>query len=346
VNVMSEHAALAYGQLAELLKAGMPLPDALHTLANDARRGRFQSALDRVAVQMERGMPAEEAFRGEEHALGGMLARVAAATAANGKLPELLSELSRWTLAQDRIRREIREALSYPMMVMFLASGLFLVTSAGLGDTIDKFDDTFDATAMLRIRLFHLLFLVVAWIGLAIPFLWACSSLFAGIFGRAARLRESLALRMPLIRAVARPVALTRFCSSVALLTKAGVSFHDAVSAAGKLSGFWPYEKEAAAIAKHLASGAAPDTVWNQFWLFPGTVRFMVGVGAQRGTIAQVFEELARLYEIEAQGRARLMALLLPPLCLIGLGALVLSFMALSILPLFYTLQLMFRFGP
>ena len=348
MEAMGEHAALAYGQLAELLKAGMPLPDALRTLSEDAQNWKLQASFDRVADEMERGTPAEEAFHGEEPALGGMLTRIAASTAGTGKLPELLHELSRWTLVQDRIRRQIREAVGYPMLVLFLASGLFLVTGWGMGDAVARFNESWDytdTTTQLWMEFFHLLFLMIAWTGLLIPVLWACSNRYSGVFQRFSRLQESLALRLPLIRSVARPLALSRFCSSVALLTKADVPFHDAVMAAGKLSDFWPYEKEATAIARQLSSGAAPEAVWEKLWLFPGTVRFMIAVGVQRGDMSRAFEQLARLFEIEAEGRGRLVALLLPPICLLALGVLVAVFLALAVLPLYSLLQVMERLG-
>ena len=342
MGAMGKHAAMAYGQLSELLAAGMPLPDALRTLAEDAEGRKLPDALERVADDLERGASAEEAFLREEPALGGMLTRVAAASEGSGKLPELLRELSHWSLAQDRIRRQIREALSYPLLVLFLTSALLLGTTVGIGDTIDKFDhsiNTFDDNAMQRLWFFHVCFQIIAWIGLLVPLLWACSGLLAGVVRRVSRIRESLALRLPMVRAVARPVALTRFCYSVALLTKAGVPFHEAVVAAGKLSGFWPYEKEAARIAKRLASGVSLETVWEAYWLFPGTVRYLVGIGAKRGSIPQAFEELGKLFEVEAEGRARLIALLLPPLCLVVLGAMIISFFALGMLPMLHIME-------
>ena len=91
----SETLALFYGQLAGLLKAGMPLPQALRTLSAEAGSPRFREALERAATAVENGAPPQAAFAAEEATLGGMLGRVAAASAASGRLAQY--EVRSWT---------------------------------------------------------------------------------------------------------------------------------------------------------------------------------------------------------------------------------------------------------
>lgn len=342
MSATTEHAAMAYTQLAELLKAGMPLPEALRTLASDAQRGRFRSALDRVAAEMESGVPAGEAFRREEAALGGMLASVASATAATGKLPELLSELSRWTLAQDRIRREIREAFSYPLMVLFLTSAVFL--------TIRLFDiggsalvRDMDADSMMPIAyVSESIVLILSILGVSFPLLVLFGKIMAACSSAIRRAIEEFCIHMPIWRAVCRPLALTRFCSSVAILMKAGTSYHESVALAGALSGFWPFEQAAQRAAALLEKGESQASAWERVRLFPASLRFMTRCGAERGEIPQSFEELAKLYETEAEGRTRLIAMLVPPVTLLFLGGMAFLMIGSFIYPL---VDLMTRLG-
>ena len=127
VVLPGEIVGVFYGQLSGLLKSGMPLPNALRTLSNEASSGKFRAALERAAAAIDRGSTPEDAFRAEEQELGGVLGRVTAATAATGELPTLLAELSAWTLNQDRIQRKITDALMYPYSVLVLACVLGLV---------------------------------------------------------------------------------------------------------------------------------------------------------------------------------------------------------------------------
>lgn len=333
----TEYAAMAYSQLAGLLKAGMPLPQALRTLANDARRGRFKAALDRVAAEMDRGTPAEAAFRNEEKALGGMLTRVAASTAASGKLPELLSELAHWTLTQDRIRREIRDALSYPLMVLFFASGIFLAIS--LSGICSAATDELDITPAMSVQIAGQTAMGLSILGVSLPLVALIARLLASCVSGVQRSVEEFCIRMPIFRTVCRPVALTRFCSSVALLMKAGVAYHDAVAAAGALTGFWPFERAAQRAAGLLEKGESQAEAWERIKLFPASLRFMTRCGAERGEIPESFEELARLYEAEALGRARLLSVLVPPFCLLFLGAMAVMMMCSLLWPLISTME-------
>src|SRR5262245_14173752 len=105
--IAGQTAGIFYGQLSALLKAGMPLPNALRALAEESGTVTFRTALERAAAAIDSGKSPGEAFGAEEQALGGMLGRVAAASAQAGRFPLLLAELSSWTLIQNRIRNQI-----------------------------------------------------------------------------------------------------------------------------------------------------------------------------------------------------------------------------------------------
>ena len=351
MSEVSASRGILYGQLAGLLKAGMPLPGALRLLAREARSARFRAALERAGAAIEQGVRPEDAFRAEERELGGMLGRVAAATALSGRLPAMLAELSAWTLAQERIRRRIREALAYPLMVLFLTSflclGMMYATHASgyaylnqtlareidLGGELDPVPSRL--TTVMAFAASSFVFLVVA--GVFVTRLLAYLS--AGVRRR----REKLAVWLPIAGAITRPLALARFCGGVSILMKAGVPYHDAVVAGGLLTGYAPYEEAARRVSAQLAEGMPQEQAWADSRLFPPSLRFVLASGAQRGDLPQAFAELAALYEVEAEGRGRLVALVAPPLCLIGIGVLVGLYLAWLLGPLSVFIGIMER---
>ena len=329
-----DFAGLFYGQLAGLLKAGMPLPRALHTLAAESGSKRFREAIQRAATALENGASPEQAFTSEESALGGLLGRVAAATAASGKLAPMLAELSLWTLAQDKIRRRIRDALAYPCIVLFLTALLTVVMGAVTGNfgmQGDALSREFEMgelpwVSVMAPKLCYAVFVFTA----AIPL----CSILARISPALRRFNEQLCCRLPILGAVCRPLALTRFCGSVSILMKAGVAYHEAVAAAGELTGFVPYSLAARRVARILEAGGSQTEAWRDSSLFPPSLNFILASAAERGDVPVAFAELAELYQIEADGRGRMVALLAPPACLIAVGLIVSVFIAGMLAPL------------
>lgn len=322
----SEVHGIFYGQLAGLLKAGMPMPQALRTLAADAHSRGFREALDRAAGSIEGGAPPEEAFRLEEKRLGGMLGRIAATAAASGRLAALLAELSAWSLHQDRLRRRLVDALSYPTMVLFLTSilsvtGLSFLRWYGWYEGFDGlYAEGAWAVAPSGVE-------VTAWIVSVGILISALTFMFLGYLTRispaARRFRERLLIRMPVAGAVCQPLALSRFCGAVSLLLKADVPFHDAVAAGGGLTGFDPYEKATQDAAHALASGRPQSEAWSNRRLFPESLRFILSSAESRGDLPEAFADLAELYRVEAEGRGQLVALLAPPACFVAVAGMV-----------------------
>jgi len=338
-----------YGQLGGLLKAGMPLPQALRTLAAEAGSARFREALERAAAAIENGVEPDRAFAREEAALGGMLGRVAATTAFSGRLAQMLAELSGWTLAQDRIRRQISDAVAYPYMVLLLAAVvtgivMYVASYYGVPGLENEFADFGPPPAAFETTITPAL----AWcVIIGTLALTLCVPLFAILarFSRGVRhAREYLLIYLPVFGAVARPLALSRFCGSVAILLKAGVSYHQAVAAGGELTGFEPYAAAARKAAQVLEAGQPQAEAWSETRLFPASLRFILASAEKRGDIPDAFAELAELYRVEAEGRGRVVAVLAPPACLVGVGLVVAVCISALLGPLVRILSVLDRF--
>ncbi|MCY3023844.1 MAG: type II secretion system F family protein [Planctomycetota bacterium] len=345
----SQTLGVFYGQLAGLLKAGMPLPQALRTLATEAGSARFREAAERAATAIEQGAAPEAAFAAEEAQLGGLLGRVAGAAAASGRLPTLLAELSAWTLTQDRIHRRIADALMYPYTVLLFASLLCLVMMVvashwGLRDIWVEFDN-YSPRKLSSPSVSE----VLAWCGIvgtcALTLSVPLTALLARLSPGVRRMRERFLVYMPVVGAVTRPLALSRLCGSAAVLLKADVPYHDAVVAGGELSGFAPYREAARKAAETLKAGGPQTEAWGDKRLFPASLRFILASAEKRGDVPAAFAELAELYRVEAEGRGRVVAVLAPPACLVGVGVVIALFINGMLEPLIRAIQVMSFLG-
>jgi type II secretory pathway component PulF len=141
--------------------------------------------------------------------------------------------------------------------------------------------------------------------------------------GALRRLRETLLVRLPVAGAICRPLALSRLCGAIAILMKAGRPFHEAVAAAGPLTGYTPYADAAQRAAEQLKAGANQADAFTGVRLFPASFRFILASAQQRGDIPEAFAQLSELYQAESEGRGRIVALLAPPAFLILVGCVI-----------------------
>jgi len=335
-----------YAQLGGLLKAGMPLPKALRTLASDSGTRAFRDALERAAKAIDDGKDPQLAFADEEAQLGGMLGRVAGAAAASGRLAQLLSELSAWTLTQDRIQRRIVDALSYPLTVLLLASLLTLIlmtlaSSDAFVDDMISGDVWAEGSSIVRdSRIYRSIAMYVSGGVFVITALMPFLTLLARFSQGARKFRETLCIRLPVVGAIYRPLALSRLCGSISVLMKAGIPYHQALSVGGELSGFRPYLIAAREGAQILESGGKQSDAFSDRMLFPASLRFILGSAESRGDTPEAFAELAQLYQIEAEGRGRIVALLAPPLCLLLVGVIIAMIIFAMLSPLIRALEM------
>lgn len=333
-----------YGQLSGLVKAGMPLPQALRTLAADSGSKRFRAALDRSAEAIERGQSPSEAFARESNMLGGMLGRVTAAAAASGRLAQLLSELSAWTLTQDRIRRKITDSLLYPYIVLLLSSVMgvvMLVLSETLLRDIHE-EWGVEPPGINTARIVSSIFIVLVFsCSLAVPLAKLIARFSAGV-----RLtREQCLISMPAVGAICRSLALSRFCGAVAVMLKAQMPLADAVEAAGQLTGYSPYEQAAIRAADSIREGRPMDEAWGNRRLFPQSLRFILNSAEKRGDMPEAFAELAQLYQMEAEGRGSVLSIVAPPLFLVVTGVLAGASIYGVLLPVFQLFGIMDAMG-
>ena len=119
-GVSAENFARFNELLASAVRRKMPLLRGVRKVACEVRSRRFREALNRIAYDLERGEPLERAFGSVESGFPPLYGRLMAAGAASGNLADVLVALSRNIRADVRFRRDVCEALVYPVFLFFM----------------------------------------------------------------------------------------------------------------------------------------------------------------------------------------------------------------------------------
>ncbi|MBR0220609.1 MAG: type II secretion system F family protein [Synergistaceae bacterium] len=115
--------------LASYLKSGLPLADSLKIMVKQARDKHMRPALEKLLAEVEGGRKFHTALA-ESGAFRESLWRVAESGEQSGSLISVLEEAAEQFKLEDGLRRKIRGAMIYPIVMMVVGVGVvvFMLT--------------------------------------------------------------------------------------------------------------------------------------------------------------------------------------------------------------------------
>jgi len=256
-----------------------------------------------------------------------------------GRLATILQELARYYTRQIKQRRQLVQALAYPVLVLGTAVGAVLFM---LRFIVPMFADVFKRFGG------ELPPLTRAIVGLAtlvreqaLPALGVALGL--GLLGRwllrqpGPRLVLSRALlAVPILGPLLRGVYLGRLCGSLALLTGAHVPLLQALALARQMLSFAPLRLALQAVEGRVLGGASLHASLAEFsYLFDARLVALVKVGEEVNKLDYFFALLAQQYGEEVDHRAALLSTALEPVIILFLGLVVGLILVGMYLPIF-----------
>ncbi len=115
--------ALAAG-VAELTKAGLPLPAGLRALAAELPGRRLRRAIGEMADRLDRGESLETVLQFSAARLPPHFHGLLVAGIRTGRLPEVMEEYIQVAEKQQRIRQRLRLSLAYPIFLLVFMTAL------------------------------------------------------------------------------------------------------------------------------------------------------------------------------------------------------------------------------
>jgi len=322
-------------QLAAMLREGIPLEGALHRLCQEMRHSPLRDELQALEADLASGTPIADALA--QRSLPELYKRMIIVGVKSGDLPGALTMLADHFQNQNNVWTRLRSMMTYPLIVMLVATlvslGLaylwtfvigphFISIFSGMGIRLPAF--TLFALDTLKCIWIFPIVLAALFVGLlAIIFL-------PGPRGR-------YLWRLPAFK----EATVSRIASSLALLTKTGVPFPEAIGLVEQLE----TSDAAAADLQHwrarLASGTTKFTeVAAGNRVIPPLFTWVVASAGEDLTAG--LKRAAEIYHARALYRTEVALFSVLPLASLFLGTIVLTQASLVIamfLPMIYMLN-------
>lgn len=282
-------------ELSLLLRTGISTGDAL-LLLHDEAEGSLKELLSSMASAADSGIPLsrimEETGRFPAYVTG-----LTAVGEASGRLEESLAALARYYDARDRLDRQIRSALLYPALILFLMTVVILVL---LIRVLPVFQDVYASlggeltgVAGGLLRLGKALDSALPWLGIllaAFLILWAAFRLSPSFRDRLLAVWRKRAGD----KGISRIIHDARFAQSMAMCLSSGLPLEEALELSASLMTDSP---RAAAryrsCTKHLEQGASLSEALTASDALPPTACRLLALGVKSGNGDTIMEEIS-----------------------------------------------------
>lgn len=332
------------GQLATLLRAGMPVLRALEALTEQTESAALRTMLRQVRDSVSQGSSLADAFA-PHAAFDALYVDLIRAGEATGTLDRSLESLGTMLQARQRLRRKIRSALAYPILMSLVGIGMLaLMLTYVMPQVVPIFEDLGQRLPWpTRLLLGVTGAMQSGWMLALAAAAGAAGAVRVALRKAEARIRfDRLKLKLPVFGPLARKAAAARVANALGTLLRGGVPLLGALEAGSGIAGNEALKQRlleaAAAVRKgsDLAGAVAGDP------LFPAVLVHMIRVGEESGNLQDMLFQAAALFEEEVEAGVSALTSLLEPLLILVMG-LVIGFMVLAILmPIFQINQASF----
>ena len=319
-------------QLAILLKAGVPLLQALELLI-DYFEGQFQAILTIIKDDVKEGRSLNEALSKYPKTFDSIYVQLVRAGEASGKLETILERLTAYLERQAEIKARISGALREPIIQMVFA---VVVVTVMMTAVVPNMAETFVGSgkelpastelvmAISDIFVNYYLFLIVGIIMLVSGFLYWRSTKKGKLY------IDQLMLRLPFIKYFSKTRAIVQFTQTLGILTESGVNLAESLDIVCKI-----VDNQVLANAlneardKIIKQGKIAQYL-KQTGIFPPIAIYLINTGEESGKLDVMLLTVAKNYEDELAERIDGLTAAVGPAMLIVMGLLV-GFIVLSI---------------
>ena len=372
-GVRSKDLTLFTRQLSILQDAGLPILRSLKVLAEMQKPGRLRNSLLDVCDEIEGGSTLSEAMSKSPKAFDRLYCNMIRAGEAGGALEVILRRLAEFMERSESLRRKVKGALVYPVVVVCVAVGILTFIMLKIVPQFKKIFDDFGSTLpdMTQVLINISTWVANYWYLIpAIPFginliIKAIKLIPYGRFGW-----DLFKLKMPVFGQLVEKNILSRSARTLGTLLASGVPILEALNITKETSGNMMFERlfgkvsdsirDGEAIAKPLKIYAIPpfNIAALLFWTFfcPGIgvllyltrykksvvddlVVNMVDVGEESGELDTMLYKVADTYDEEVAVLTESLTSLMEPLLIIFLGGAVGFIVIALFMPLIKLIQ-------
>jgi type IV pilus assembly protein PilC len=325
-------------QFATMIDAGLPLVQCLDILASQTENPALRKVLFAIKTKVESGSTFADALKDHPKVFDELFVGLCAAGEVGGILDTILNRLAAYREKNEKLKRKVKGAMTYPVIVLSVAVGVTAILMLKVTPTFQKMFADFgsalpgptqfvvDMSEFLQHYILHMVIAIAAFVGAFIAF-------YRNPRGRI--LFDKVILHMPAIGDVIRKVAVARFTRTLGTMISSGVPILDALEVTARTAGNRTIEAGVMYVRTKISEGKNIAGPLSETKVFPPMVVQMIGVGEATGAMDQMLNKIADFYDDEVDQAVAGMTAMIEPFMMVFLGGVVGGFLIAMYLPIF-----------
>ena len=325
-------------QFSAMTSAGLPLIQCLDILQEQTENENMRNAIAQVGADIQGGGTLADSLSKHKAIFSELYCHMIAAGEAGGILDTILLRLAEYQEKADALRRKIKGAMTYPVIVAIVAMVAVIVLMVFV---VPIFQGMF-AEGNAKLPLPTLIVMAIS------DFIrhWIVAILGAMGIGVFAFLRyyktdkgrlkcDQMLLKTPVLGDLERKSCISRFTRTLGTLLNSGVSIIDALQVTAKTSGNKVLE---IGIYKTLESISGGQTIADPLratGVFPPMVIQMIAVGERTGGLSEMLIKISDFYDDEVDAAVDTLTSMIEPLVIVVLGSIIGGVLVAMYLPMF-----------
>jgi general secretion pathway protein F len=325
-------------QLATLVRAGLPLEEALLAVSQQTEKPRVQSIVIGVRAKVMEGHTLADGFTEFPRIFPEIYRATVSAGEQAGHLDNVLERLADYTESREQIRQNVLAAMLYPIALTIMC---FAIVTGLLVFVVPKVVSVFESSkaklplitrALIGtsdfLRLYGIYILIAAAIGVWVFRRWQKDP-------AAQRKLHLFQLRVPLVGKLLRGFNTARFTRTFSILSASSVPVLEALRIAGEVVTNLPMRDAVAAASARVREGAPIGRSLAVSRLFPPMTIHLISSGESSGQLEQMLERAAVSQERELDALLAALMGLLGPALIVLMGIFVMGIVFAMLLPIF-----------
>lgn len=342
-RVKTRDVIVAFRQFATLINAGLPIVQSLDILIEQTQNITLRETFIRVREDIKAGVYLSDALSRHPKKFPPLICNLVRAGETGGVLDEILLRLASYLENTENIKGRIKGAMRYPLFVLFMAGGLTLALlffilprmeelfREGFGAELPAFTKfILDLSRALREH-FYILPIVIGAIYL---FYMIAKRTEKGSYWL-----DSFKLNIPVLGKLFHRMSLSRFSRTLATLSNSGVPILESLSLTGKAAGNKIVERATSESREALREGETIAVPLKKYPVFPPLTVSMISVGESTGSLDEMLNKIADLYDDEVRRMVDSLTSLIEPVLIAFLGCTVGIIVVAMYLPYFTMFQ-------
>ena len=325
-------------QFATMIDAGLPLVQCLDILGSQMDNPAFRKVVFAIKNKVEQGSTFADALADHPKVFDELFVQLCAAGEVGGILDNILNRLANYREKNEKLKRKVKGAMTYPAIVLLVAFGVTALLLLKVTPTFAKMFADFgqalpgptqfvvDLSEWLQNYVLHAFGIIVL---LVVSFTYT----YRHPQGR--RFLDKVFLLAPIIGPVIRKVAVARFTRTLGTMISSGVPILDALDVTAKTAGNRSVEEAIYYVRGKIAEGKNIAGPLLETKVFPPMVVQMIGVGEATGAMDTMLNKIADFYDDEVDTAVAGLTAMIEPLMMVFLGGVVGGFLIAMYLPIF-----------